>query len=165
MPNSEANRSFVRSYVDTNDKKQIRWYQRQWMVDMRAQNELIIYLVTMGTIFFFSGALASNVLQRLVALKGNGWHYEQSTDVVLLSVIVIFIVSSFFIGIVISNRMAGPINRIVREMERAKKGEKVGKIEVRSKDYYQNLSRAFNDVVEQLNKISERGDVNPEDKF
>jgi nitrogen fixation/metabolism regulation signal transduction histidine kinase len=141
-----------------------KWHKRQWIIDVKAQHELILYFVTMGTIFFFSGALATNILQRFATISEN-WQYNRGADVLLLAVVVIFIIVSIAIGVVISNRLAGPINRIIREMEKAKTGGKMMKIEVRTNDYYKNLASAFNDVVDQLGKISERKDINPDDNL
>ena len=49
-----------------------------------------------------------------------------------------------------TNRFAGPVFRLQREMQRAAQGEKVAPVHFRDGDYWQGLADSFNLLIERL---------------
>ncbi len=75
--------------------------------------------------------------------------YKQQATLNLIflgSSILIMIASSIY-GLVMSNKIAGPIYRIQRDLERRALGQAVDRVEVRKGDFFQELTVAINAVL------------------
>ena len=69
-------------------------------------------------------------------------------------VVLFFAIFAPFDLLRLTNRFAGPIYRLRREMDRLANGEKVKPVHFRDGDYWQDLADSFNKVVERLDALA-----------
>ena len=68
----------------------------------------------------------------------------------VLLVLLFFVVFAPFDLLRLSNRFAGPVFRLRREMKRLANGEKVRPVHFREGDFWQDFADSFNQIVERL---------------
>ena len=81
--------------------------------------------------------------------------FRKMTDslMVRLGIIVVLMVSAFSIlGFVLTHRIAGPIWKLRRELDRILKGEDIRSIKFRKDDEFQDLPHLINKLVENYKK-------------
>jgi hypothetical protein len=133
-----------------------KWYLRRLIVNTPVQRVFVIYMLAMGLILFSLGALFVNLWQRILILRMTGQVLLNSRDYILMGAIVVIIVAGIYVGLVISNRIAGPIFRLSQEMIKLVDGQKVQPIAFRKNDYYQELAVAYNKILFRLANVEKK---------
>ncbi|MCH7729716.1 MAG: hypothetical protein IH991_25080 [Planctomycetes bacterium] len=72
----------------------------------------------------------------------------------VLLILLFFVVFAPFDLVRLTNRFAGPVFRLRREMERLANGEKVKPVHFREGDYWQDFAESFNKIVERLDAFA-----------
>lgn len=124
-----------------------RWYQRKLIVNFSVQRVFIFYMITMGGILFCLGGLFSNLWLRILVLRETGAIVTDKDDVILLGVVLGTLAAGTYVGFLLTNRVAGPIFRLSREMMRASRGEELRPIHFRKDDYFLELAEAYNKLI------------------
>lgn len=124
--------------------KKVPSHKRKWYIGTKVQNDLIIYIISMG------------LLSQLVAISHvysiNIFANESHVLYLRFFVNAIF-VGYLIYGLLLTNRIAGPILRLKKHMDEVANGKVDATINFRDKDYSLELAESFNAVVrERINK-------------
>lgn len=69
--------------------------------------------------------------------------YRSMNWIIAITSVTVFIMI-FFAGLILSHRIAGPLNRFSEHMDNCWKDKKLSKVRFRSEDYFQELAEAYN---------------------
>ena len=82
------------------------WTTRQWIVNSKIQQVFVGYAVAMGILFFSMGLLASNIFDRIVAVRSAGEEGLSVFDITSFSFFMILVGMLIVFGII---RISGKI--------------------------------------------------------
>jgi hypothetical protein len=134
--------------IDPIEKK---WQGSRKLFGRKIQHMIIFYAISFGVIMFSMGALFTHLLQRMTVVKNEGLVFLENVDIIMAGLLVLIYALWIYIGLIISNKVVVPIFRIIGEIDKIKGGQKILKIALSKKDFFSDLTYAYNDVIEQLN--------------
>ncbi len=134
--------------VDQNKKSRPPWYKRQLIVNPKVQRAFILYGMVMGLVFFMAGGVTVALLQRFNLIQGKGWDPVSATNGILILVLMVLMAAGFYLGVIASNHVVGPLHRLLLEMRRFPPRGEVEKLVFRKQDYFHEVAEAYNDVIE-----------------
>ncbi len=79
---------------------------------------------------------------------------EATLNLIFIASSSIIMIFSAIYGLVLSNKIAGPIYRIQKDLERLREGQSIDRIHVRKDDYFQELAVIINRIL--LDKKEEK---------
>ncbi len=132
------------------------WTKRQLIVNSKIQKVFVGYALAMGILFFSSGILASSFFDRIVALNAAGEDPLSKFDIGAFFMFMILVGLLIFFGIVISNRVVGPIYRLVRHMESLQDNEELKELRFRKGDYFLEVAASYNKVVKRIKELESK---------
>lgn len=133
-----------------------RWHvladpKLQIMLCLRALIYWLCCFITAG-IALIIGSVARDMLH-----LSNSWYKEFSPITLLGITLALLVLSIILVDILItSNRFAGPLRRLQKQMQNVAKGGQATPLQLRKRDYYLELVKAWNSIVEELNKIRQQ---------
>ena len=123
----------------------VKSYKRILLIDRKLQLTVILYSVLLAAwVSFQSFIFQSAVLGRFGNLSKAGLYVGIPLLFLLMSCSVIFI------GLIITNRIAGPIYRLRKHMEGVASGQEITEITFRKADYFAELIEPYNKIMKQL---------------
>lgn len=133
--------------------------RHELFVDAKLQGALLTRIVAywflgVFVIFLLIGFqvfLAGNGKPIVVNLQQSLAHFEP-TLIAALGILPVILMDC----LCVTSKFAGPLSRIRRQMRKMADGELVEPVQIRKKDFCQELSREFNRVIERVQKP--RGD-------
>ncbi len=144
--------------MNTNEQrtKNLSWFNRKLVVNSSVQYVLLKYSVTMGFLFMSMGLFLAYLLLKIPMIQMNGFASIEATDIVFLSflLIIIFIVGYF--GLILSNRVVGPIFRLVKSMEEFEETGNYQEIRFRKNDYFKEIAVSYNKIMIRLHDVERR---------
>ena len=112
------------------------WTKRQLIVNSKVQKVFVGYAIVMGILFFSSGLLTSSFFDRFVAVQAAGEDSLSKFDIAAFGVFFVLVGLLIFFGIVLSNRVVGPIYRLVRHMEAVQENDELQELHFRKNDLF-----------------------------
>ncbi len=139
-----------------NDKQPGRFsLRRKLIVNPPVQYVFIYYSLFIGAIFFTAGSAVTAITLKYLASSQFDAQIFSKNEFFIMGMLVILLVASILFGFDLSNRIAGPIFRVLRELQKIENVDQMQPITFRKNDYFQDLSKAYSDVLHQL-KQSEK---------
>lgn len=121
---------------------------------------LIIFagtILSTGLVFLFSQeSLTSSFENSRLVIKNTG--YAIMPAVIITNLITLGVITLAAIGVTlfVSHRIAGPIFRFEQDIKRVAKGDLSVRIQLRQKDQFSEMERAFNEMIESIHdKVTE----------
>jgi ABC-type transport system involved in multi-copper enzyme maturation permease subunit len=134
------------SLEKNNVKTKPTWRRRQLVVNPPVQYVFIYYSLYIGAIFFTAGsAITAMVFKYVIAGQFSAVIFGLMVVLLLL-----LLGMSIVFGLNLSNRIAGPIFRLLRELQKINNVAEMNEISLRKHDYFQDVAKAYNDVLKQL---------------
>ncbi len=121
-------------------------WRRKLYVNQAIQTPLLVYSLAMGVI----GMMSVSMFSFIVALSRA---YSSNSALLNLSFIAGILLSigvQFFIGLIITNRIAGPLIRLQREMARVANGGTPVDLFVRENDLTHSLFVEYNSLIKRV---------------
>lgn len=115
--------------------------RRKYIVDKKFQWTIVLY----GVVISLLTSLMHITLNRLGAVK-------TLPPQITLVVFAVFYAGIMALGVLFSNRLAGPLFRLRRHFFEAATGKPLQKIFFRDKDFFSDLNEAYNSYVDSLPK-------------
>jgi len=107
------------------------------------------------------GALFGNLWLRIDVFRKTGWMPFTSGDIAVSGAIVGAILLFTYLGFILSNRLVGPIFRLVREATKVAEGKKnVVPVTFRKNDHFHELADVYNKIVIRLADAEKRAAKN-----
>ena len=83
-----------------------------------------------------------------------------SPDTLIGIILALLVLSIILVDILIaSNRFAGPLRRLQKQMQQVAKGGPAASLQIRNRDYYPQLVQAWNSIVKELNELRQQSDT------
>jgi hypothetical protein len=130
-----------------------RLKRQQLFVDPHVQGAFLLRVsIYFGAWILGAGATAtmlgmtSFLAQSDYALMGQYWYFMK---LVLVASLLVLPLILYDVG-VLTNRVIGPLNRLRRELRRLGEGQRVGPLEFREGDYWQEFAAEFNAVAQRV---------------
>ncbi|MDD4203395.1 MAG: methyl-accepting chemotaxis protein [Candidatus Omnitrophica bacterium] len=132
--------------------------RRQYLVatDFQLRFVGLILLFMFAMTFFSAITIYYNIWMLLGEKLANVYPQARLAGILksanLKLLLNILVLTPFVIiaGIVLSHRIAGPIYRLKQDLEAVKQGKYSLRIQLRKKDEFQDLAKAINTVIEEL---------------
>jgi hypothetical protein len=124
------------------------WYKRQLIVNPKVQRAFILYGMAMGLVFFMAGGVTVALLQRFNLIQVQGWDPVSAVDGILALVLMVLMTAGFYLGVIASNHVVGPLHRLLTEMRNYHAQGEIRKLIFRKEDYFHEVAEAYNDVIE-----------------
>jgi signal transduction histidine kinase len=101
----------------------------------------------------YSLSLAAIPLIVLNLSRSFMYMFADTSTLVLVSVFtVVTLLLLGLVGIVLSNRIAGPLHRLTRHLKDVAEGRTTDEIRFRDKDYFSDLAESANIIIRRLKK-------------
>ena len=156
-------------FIETTPPRKSNWLSRKWIVIPKLQNEIlvvsglsasvimILFLTSQAYTYDQFGNLALDANSGLGA-AGLVEFREQVIVQLWLMVICGFTAISFGLiyGLILSNRIAGPLYRLNNHLDQLIEGKNVPDIHFRSKDYLKDTSDKINLISRNMKQSSEK---------
>ncbi len=145
--------------LDSQDQSQGRrpnWRNRQFIVNSKVQSVFLGYAIAMGFLFLSLGLILSTYFERILMLQANGGESLTSLDFIIFAVIVVLILFVCFVGLIVSNRVVGPIFKLVREMELLDTTGELRELQFRKNDYFQDVAVSYNKIIARLRELENK---------
>lgn len=133
----------------------------QNFIDTHVQGALVRRILMHWSIFFFVTCMLVAVLNGLAGdpslpFSAKIWGESGTLGLVAVSMLVLF--PAFALDTIrFSNRFVGPISRLRRSLRELSQNKKVEKIQFRDNDFWSEMAKEFNDVVELVQKEQASG--------
>lgn len=132
------------------DNKRPGLLKRQFLVDRDVQLAILAYTFFVSSMTGILSCAFFLLLQsatKHLMMEGGG-----ATSTILFATAVCFIILFLLalLGLMISNRIAGPIHRLRGHMRSISEGGPIEKIGFREKDHFSGLAEDYNQVLERL---------------
>ncbi len=124
-----------------------RNFKRKLIVNSNIQLVLLRYAVTMGILFLSLGMFIAFSFEKMLLINMTGFDSFGRNDKIVFSLLILLIIVVCYLSMVISNRIVGPIYRLVRHMENAKNTGQYNEIHFRENDYFKELAISYNQML------------------
>jgi hypothetical protein len=141
------------------DKPQGRrpnWKNRQIIVNSKVQSVFIGYGIAMGFLFLSLGLVLSTYFERILMIQANVGESLTGLDIIIFAVIVVLILFVIFLGMIVSNRVVGPIFKLVLEMELLDKTGELNDLHFRKNDYFQDVAVSYNKIIGRIRELESK---------
>jgi len=72
------------------------------------------------------------------------------SELLTLSMLLLLVIASILFGLELSNRIAGPIFRLLQELKKIHNVSEMNEIVLRKHDFFHEVAKSYNDVLKQL---------------
>ena len=124
------------------------FYKRIYLIDKPSQLTILLYMIFVSLI---------SVLLTTVIFTLNSEFVESDPELVLFAMAACFmaVLLFVFLGLSLSNRIAGPIYKLRLHMKAVSRGDAVRTISFRRDDHFKGLADDYNGVLERLQRAEE----------
>ncbi len=130
--------------------KRPSFFKRQFVVMPQVQYIFIYYSLFVGAIFFATGSAATAIVLKFASSDTSEVSLFGRNENILAVLLVVLLISSMIFGLYLSNRIAGPIFRIMREMIKVENIGDMKEISLRKDDFFQEVANAYNKLLRKL---------------
>ncbi len=127
--------------------KRLPWYSRKLIVNSNIQFVLLRYAVCMGLLFLSLGMFFAFTIEKVMTLRMGGFDFVTTSEIMMFSTLILFVIVACYLGLVVSNRIVGPIYRLVRHMEDFQVTGKFEEIHFRKDDHFKEIAISFNKIM------------------
>ncbi len=138
------------------DAQKPKWQNRKYIVDSKVQTVFIGYAVAMGFLFLSLGLVLSSYFERILMIQASGGEGFTTLDISLFVAFLVLITFVVFLGIIVSNRVVGPILKLVRQMETLQETGELKEIQFRKNDYFQEVAVSYNKIIGRIREIENK---------
>ncbi len=127
-------------------------FRRQLVIDREIQYPLMIYSITMAGACIVLTALFSLLWVMMIEFEMPVWSFPLLVllgPVVSLSLMI-------FIGLIITNKVAGPLSRLRLQMKAVADGDSPQPLVIREDDLTSGLLNEYNRLVERIHELEKR---------
>jgi len=146
-------------------RKKVGYSRKQYLINPKFQYEMIgfaiilafvvIGVLYLSNVFFFNHSLEA---ARQIGISETDIYFQlirrqkitMNWIFIVLSVLIYGIL--FVSGVLLSHRIAGPIFRFCKELQKIPAGEPIKEVKFRPKDYFPELATCYNAVVQSIKK-------------
>ena len=89
-------------------------------------------------------------------IQANGGESLTSLDYIIFTVVVVLILFVCFVGLIVSNRVVGPIFKLVREMELLDTTGELKELHFRKNDYFQDVAVSYNKIIARIRDLESK---------
>ena len=130
----------------------MKYFRRVLLVDRKFQLTFLLYatgLAIVGIVFnsFLQGLRQAGL--ECVPREGSGGPAMAPYLIGLFIALATFVIVAF-VGLIISNRMAGPLYRLRHHMNNVASGGEIQDIKFRDNDFFNDIAREYNAVLRRL---------------
>lgn len=118
-----------------------RFYQRVLLVDRKMQLLFFYAAMAIGCVW----AIFAVCMYAAVTSDDSG-----STIAIVAGSALLMLFSTVFLGLILTNHIAGPIHRLKSEMKRVADGGEPKPLQVRNRDQMSELFAEYNRLIEKL---------------
>jgi hypothetical protein len=134
------------------EETKIKWYRRRLIVNRQIQLVFAFYVLAMGSVFFILGGVFIILQQRATQLNISPFEALGAIGRPLAIGVLVTLCAGTYLGFVFTNHIAGPIFRLIREMQKLSTNGTSERVVFRKNDYFQDLADAYNKVVDRVEK-------------
>jgi len=156
--------------MDQSELKIKTWIRRNYLINPSFQIRFIIYTVGAALLAVLAVYLTSSYFfwsfqekGREIGLSDGHVFFafleqqEAYMNQLLLGLSLFFIVGLSIWGVILSHRVAGPLYRLNKHMWQVARGELIPPLSFRDKDFFQELTTAYNAQYQYLKHGAQRG--------
>jgi signal transduction histidine kinase len=145
--------------VEETDQQQVRrrplLFQRRLLVDKKMQLAIISYSMIVALITIFFMGVFITILQTVsVDATSGGSQLRYFSYLAAMWLIAMLVLT--FLGIYVTNKAAGPVYRLRKNMQSIAAGGAVENVAFRKDDFFLDLAEDYNRVLERLRKAETR---------
>jgi methyl-accepting chemotaxis protein len=118
--------------------KKVPFYKKKWFTPSRIQRDLIIYVICISILSQL--VVTSHIMAVEGVVGGKFASYAAFLIKILFVAVLIY-------GLLLTNRIAGPLFRLKQHMDEVAEGKVEAEIRFRKNDYGLEIAEAFNAVV------------------
>ena len=122
-------------------------WNRKLFVNSKIQLLLLRYAVSMGLLLFSLGMFVAFTFEKILTHQMAGGNSFERNDIIIFSVMILMIIIVCYLGMMVSNRIVGPIFRLVKHMEDSEATGKFEEIQFRKNDYFKEIAISYNKMV------------------
>lgn len=140
------------------------WNRTKFIIDPKLQFKVVSLLgivaftaalAIIATVYFHNRHVGEYIANSQLSPSAMARDFADLTSTLLirLGFIVVFMVATFMaLGFILTHRIAGPMYRLRTELKKAVQGERVGKIQFRKDDEFQDLPELINEFIERASR-------------
>jgi methyl-accepting chemotaxis protein len=140
-------------------KKAAPQRRRSVVVDVKTQRALAMRMVLHCMLFMVAGAILASVNEYLTSGLNMQLLCESLTRNSYACTIVALLPLLIYDSMNLSNRIVGPICRLRDTIRKISRNEQVAPLDFRARDYWQEVPREFNAMIERLRSDVVQSDV------
>ncbi len=129
----------------------LRFYQRRYLINSKLQVGVMLYSATVAAVVSIV-----NQIFRFMLSEESGPIMGIDPMILLWALSCGIIMVTVLFGFYFTNRIAGPIFRIQRHMEKFVETGEIAPFSVRKDDYFQELMIDYNKFLEKLKQLKNR---------
>ncbi len=130
------------------------------IIDQKSQLTLLLYTVFICGVVIVVGNLIQHSLQ--LAQEASVLTNMQRSWMIFAGFLAVFLmISSFVVGIILSNRFAGPVYAIRRHLRWLLDENKIELVHLRQGDMFEDLATDFNQLLIRIQKGQIKVDLDP----
>jgi signal transduction histidine kinase len=130
----------------------LKFHQRQLIINKDVQWAIIIYSIILG----FAVAIGSRILETVSDEQTFVFSDPQHSKILVFSIIFLFFVFILLYGLYLTNRIAGPLYRLKKQMENLLEGKDAEDLQFRKNDFFKEFSGLFNRLAEKQRMLDSR---------
>ena len=129
----------------------LKFYQRQYIINLKLQVGVLLYSVCVAA----SVGVANEIFRYM---RSETFHPVLGISPFLLICVFNFLLltSIILFGLYFTNRIAGPIFRLHRHMEKVNKGGDIAPFSLRKDDYFKELTTSYNELLEEVKRLRDK---------
>jgi len=139
----------------------VKWHQRKVLINSKVQLVFIGYAISMGFLFLSFGLVLASSFERILMLKMNSMNDFSTFDLVVFGTFLILAAIAIYLGMIVSNRVVGPIFRLVKHMEEFGTTGKLEELHFRKNDYFKDVAISYNKIVARLSSLESAKNPEP----
>lgn len=133
------------------NNRKVRFRRRIFIVNFKLQLVFIFYSVFISSIVVGSNLVFQSVVLPRISPDGV-WQWGAITGALVVCAIIYV---SIWVGMVISNKIAGPIYHLQAHMKSVNSGERPGPLKLRKGDFFTEIVPEYNDLIQRLEVLSQ----------
>ena len=130
--------------------------RRKLFLNSKMQNVLIRYGICMAVVFLSLGMFLAYCFDRILSAQMHEAQWFGSREIILLALLIAINIGTCYLALVVSNRIIGPIFKLIRNMEDFERTGKLNEIYFRKSDFFQEISTSYNKIVIRFKELDSK---------
>ncbi len=125
--------------------EKLRFYQRRYIIYPKLQFEVLLYSLAVSIVVSIA-----NQIFRFLSSRENEVFLGINSSLTLYFLNFLLLILIVFLGFHFTNRIAGPIYRVEKQLKEILAGKDIHSIKIRKNDYFQDFVDVQNQILERL---------------